>query len=439
MIGELTAGFRAGTDDPLRALDRALAAADRARNDHAILWRAATARADAGAATARYRAGTPKGPLDGVAVAVKDCIDVAGLPTTSGTKFLTEPAVADAAVVQRLRAAGAIVFAKTNMHELGIQPTGVNPHHGTPVNPWDPERIPGGSSSGSAVAVASGIAPIAVGTDAGGSIRIPAAINGLVGLKPTFGAVPLDGITRLTIDLDHAGPIAWTVEDATLLYEVLASRKVDRAAMVTSPALLMDFFRGIVDGVGAPVRQAAREAFGSLPEVASPFSALAAAVEFVIVGSDAQRTCGDHLRNHGHELAPDTRVILRLGAGLSAADRRRADGVRAAMRREIDGLLAKHDVLIGPALGCPAPRIHRAARETGELDTVRIARLAAQSFVANLTGHPSVVVPCVREGLPVAMQIIGRHHDEARVLAAARAIERNDGPRRPPRSYAQQL
>ena len=434
MIGELTAAFRGGTDDPVTALERALGAADRARDDHAILWRVPSARAEAEAATARYRAGTPKSGLDGVAVAVKDCIDVAGLPSTSGTRFLTEPVATDATVVQRLRAAGAVIFAKTNMHEFGIQPTGVNPHYGTPVNPWDPDRIPGGSSSGSAVAVASGIAPIAVGTDAGGSIRVPAAINGLVGLKPTFGAVPLDGIARLTVDLDHAGPLAWTVEDATLLFEILADRTVDRAATVNAPALLTDFFKNVIDGVDQPVLHAAREVFGSLPEVATPFATWAAAVEFVIVGTDAQRTCGDHLRNHGDDIAPDTRVILRLGAGLTAADRKRADGVRAAMRRELDDLLAKHDVLIGPALGCLAPRLPRAARKTGQLDTVTLARLAGQSFVSNLTGHPSVVVPCVREGLPIAMQIIGRPNDEARVLAAARIVERSYGPRRPPRA-----
>ena len=431
MIGELTAAFRGGNDDPMRALARSLAAADRLRN-HAIIARVPTARAEAEAATARYRNGTPKSAVDGVAVAVKDCIDVAGLPNTNGTKFLTEAATSDATIVQRLRAAGAVVFAKTNMHEFGIQPTGVNPHWGTPVNPWDPQRIPGGSSSGSAVAVASGIAPIAVGTDAGGSIRIPAAINGLVGLKATFGAVPLDGIAQLTLDLDHAGPLAWTVEDATLLFEVLARRYVDRSASVTSAALLSDFFEGTTDRVGDAARQAAQATFGSLPEVASPFSAWAAAVEFVIVGTDAQRTCAEHLRNHSRDIAPDTRVILRLGAGLTAADRQRADGVRAAMRSEIDGLLARYDVLIGPALGCVAPRLHRSARKSGELDTVTLARLAGQSFVANLTGHPSVVVPCVREGLPIAMQIIGRYNDEARVLAAARMVERIYGGRRPP-------
>ena len=437
MIAEMGAAFREGRDDPDRALERALAGADRGASDRAILWRVPSAREDAAAATARHRSRTPRGPLDGIPVAVKDCIDVAGLPTTGGTKFLHEPAAGDATVVSRLRAAGAVVFAKTNMHEFGIQPTGVNPHHGTPVNPWDPGRIPGGSSSGSAVAVASGIAPIAVGTDAGGSVRVPAAINGLIGLKPTFGAVPLDGIMQLTLDLDHAGVLAWTVEDATLLFEVMSGRGVDRNVDVRSPAVLVELFEGAIDGVDFAARDGVRETFGVLRQVTAPLSALAAAVEFVIVGTDAQRTCADYVRDHGAALGPDTRVILRLGAGLTADERGRADGVRAAMRREIDALLAQHDVLIGPALGCLAPQLHRAARATGELDTVGLARLAAQSFVANLTGHPAVVVPCVREGLPIALQIIGRHGDEARVLAAARMVESRFGPRRPSRFYGE--
>src|SRR5205823_640371 len=283
-------------------------------------------------------------PIDGVPVAVKDCMDVAGLPSTNGTSFLTEPVAQDAPLVQRLRAAGAVIFAKTAMHEFGIQPTGINPHFGTPVNPWDPKRIPGGSSSGSAVAVASGIAPVALGSDAGGSIRIPATINGLVGLKPTFGAVPQEGVAGLTVDLDHSGPLAWTVADATDVFEVIAARAVDRKASAQRPALLADFFENGDEAAMRAVRDAAREIFGDLPEVRTPLSAWAAAAEFVIVGTDAVKTCGIHLREHAAEIAPDTRTILHLGAGLSAADRKRADAVRIGMRRELDALLEKHGV-----------------------------------------------------------------------------------------------
>src|SRR5438132_12204553 len=279
-IGPLAAAFRDRIDDRVRALDRALAAADKGKDDKAILWRVPGARAEAEAARERFRQGMPLSPLDGIPVAVKDCMDVAGLPSTNGTKFLTEPMPVDAPLVQRLRAAGAVIFAKTNMHEFGIQPTGINPHFGTPVNPWDPKRIPGGSSSGSAVAVASGIAPVALGSDAGGSIRVPATINGLVGLKPTFGAVPQEGVAGLTLDLDHSGPLAWTVEDATRVFEVIAARTVDRSAEVRSVALLEDFFEEGEPAAMDRVRAAAREVFPSAEPAKTPLCAWATAVEF---------------------------------------------------------------------------------------------------------------------------------------------------------------
>ena len=429
----LAAAFRAGEDDPVRALLRCLAAVDRGADGRAILCKVPGAAALAEASRARFAAGAPLGPLDGVPVAVKDCIDVQGLPSTNGTSFLLAPAPADAVLVQRLRRAGAVVFAKCAMHELGIQPTGVNPRQGTPVNPWDPKRIPGGSSSGSAVAVASGIAPVALGTDAGGSVRVPAALNGLVGLKPTFGAIPLDGVASLTLDLDHAGPIAWTVEDAARVFEVAAATTLDRAPFAGRVALLADLFDGADESVAAAARAAVREVFGAADDVATPLCAWAGAVEFVIVGTDAQRTCGALLRRHAAGLGPDTRVLLQLGAGLTPADRARADAVRAGMRRELDALFGRYDVLVGPAVGAQAPLLHQAALVSGELDLGEVARLAAVTFVTNLTGHPCCVVPCVREGAPMGVQIVGRHGAEAAVLAAARRIEQAFGPRRPPR------
>src|SRR5436853_4931853 len=397
-VAPLQRGFRGGSDDPVRALERVLSAADRGKGDKAILWRVPAAQGEAQAARARFRRAQPLSPIDGVPVAVKDCMDVAGLPSTNGTSFLTEPVAQDAPLVQRLRAAGAVIFAKTAMHEFGIQPTGINPHFGTPVNPWDPKRIPGGSSSGSAVAVASGIAPVALGSDAGGSIRVPATINGLVGLKPTFGAVPQEGVAGLTFDLDPSGPLAWTVADATDVFEVIAARAVDRKASAQRPALLADFFENGDEAAMRAVRAAAREVFGDLPEVRTPLSAWAAAAEFVIVGTDAVKTCGIHLREPAAEIAPDTRTILHLGAGFSRNDRKRADAVRIGMRRELDALLEVYDVLVGPAIGCFAPEIHPAALRHGQLDTALIAQLAAVSFVTNLTGHPCCTVPCVREG-----------------------------------------
>jgi aspartyl-tRNA(Asn)/glutamyl-tRNA(Gln) amidotransferase subunit A len=432
-VGPLIRAFRDGSDDPVRALDRALEASARGKADKAILIAVPSARPEAEWSRDRFRRGQPLGPLDGVPLALKDAIDIAGLPTTNGTAFLKEPARNDAPLVTRLRAAGMVIFAKTNMHEFGIQPTGINPHSGTPVNPWDAARIPGGSSAGSAVAVASGIAPIALGTDAGGSVRIPATVNGRVGLKPTFGSVPLQGVAALTDELDHVGPLAWTVEDATLLFEALAGRAVDRGAEVRKAALLSDFLEGAEEPVVRAVRGAVAEVFGALDEARTPLSSWAAAVEFVIVATDAQKGAGKHLARHAAQIGADTRMILRLGAGLPASDRERAERLRGAMRKELDALLEKYEVLLGPALGCFPPLLHPASQSNGELDTRKIAQLAAVTFVTNLTGHPCCVVPCVRDGLPMGVQIIGRHGDEARVLAAARRVEEKFGPRKPPR------
>ncbi len=432
-IAPLAAAFRAHRDDPVRALARCTEAAKRGAKDKALLVLAPGARMEAEASAQRLKDGTARSDLEGIPLAIKDCIDVAGLPSTNGTAFLTQPAAKDAACVTRLREAGAVIFAKANMHEFGIQPTGVNPHHGTPRNPWDKKRIPGGSSSGSAVAVATGIVPAALGTDAGGSVRVPAAVNGLIGLKPTYGAIPDEGVAKLTKDLDHVGALAWTVDDAALLFEVLSGRSAAHWQELGRVGLLTDFFENAQERVATAVRAAAAETFGPIPQLASPLCAWAAAVEFVMVGTDAPALMGDLMVRHAAQMGADARVILQLGAGLSWEDRRRADGVRAGMRRELEALLEKVDLLVAPSIGGDAPLLRRAARRTGELDTRAIAQLAAVTFPANLTGLPSCTVPCTREGLPLGLQLIGRAGDEGRVLAAARAVELRFGARRPPR------
>lgn len=438
-MAPLVKAFRDRSDDPQRALQRCVMAADRARADRAILCRVARAEEDAAAAARRFARGRPLGPLDGVPLVVKDSIDIAGLPSTQGTSFLTEPAAGDAVVIQRLRAAGAVIFAKCNMHEFGIQPTGVNPHHGTPVNPWDLERIPGGSSSGVGVAVASGIAPAGVGTDAGGSVRIPAALCGLVGLKPTYGAIPDGGIAQLTRDLDQVGPIAWTADDAALLFEGMSGRSLRASSGSIRPAVLPDLFDGCEEAVSRAVRAAVAEVFGDCGDAPTPMTAWAAVVEFVIVGTDAGELVGPLLQSNGHRMGADTRTILQLGRGLPRADREKADRMRSAICDELSALLRRFDVLLAPAAGAFAPKLHPRAMRAGELDTRAIAQLSAVAYPANLTGLPSVAVPCVRDGLPAAMQIIGRAGEEGTVLAAAREVEARFGPRRPPRWYGAEM
>jgi aspartyl-tRNA(Asn)/glutamyl-tRNA(Gln) amidotransferase subunit A len=434
-IAALARSFREHADDPVRGLERCLAAVEAAREDRAILSLVPTARAEAEAAARRFAAGKPLGDLDGIPLAVKDCIDVAGVGSTNGRRSASETARHDATCVRRLRQAGAVVFAKTNMHELGILPFGINPHHGTPRNPWDPERMPGGSSSGSAVAVASGIAAAALGTDAGGSVRVPATLNGLVGLKPTFGAVPDDHVAKLTSDLDHIGPLAWTVDDAALVFETIADRKLDRAAVPGRVAVARDFFVGAENGVERVVREAVSAVFPGAPDVDTPMCRWAAPVEMVIVGVDASTAHGELLRSGADELGADARAILQLGAAITPEKRAKADAMRRAIRAELDALFRAHDLLLGPAVGCWAPRLHPDARRFGELDTNRMAQLAAVTFVANLSGLPACAVPCVREGLPMSLQIMGRAGEEARVLAAARLVEQRFGPRVPPRWF----
>jgi Asp-tRNA(Asn)/Glu-tRNA(Gln) amidotransferase A subunit family amidase len=433
VIAELAAAFSNGKDDPVAALERALGAAQRAQADQIIRCLVPGAMERAKASAQRHRSRAPLGPLDGLPMVVKDCVDIRGLPTTNGTRLPVPAAERNAPIVDRLEAAGAVIFAKANMHELGIQPTGVNPHHGTPVNPWDGARIPGGSSSGAAVSVATGIAAAAIGTDAGGSIRVPAALNGLVGLKPTFEAVPSDGIAKLTRDLDHVGPIGWSADDCAALFEVIAARPLDRGVAPGKLALVTDLFEGADAEVASAVRAATRECFGELPEVKAPVTAWASAIEFVTVGEQSAELARQMLADHADLLGYDTRTILRLGGALPPSDRQRASRARQALIAELDGHLQAFDLLLGPTVGIHAPVLHPLAKLHGELDTRTMARLASQTFPANLAGLPACTVPCVREGLPLGLQIIGRRGDEARVLAAARVVESKFPPRRPPR------
>jgi aspartyl-tRNA(Asn)/glutamyl-tRNA(Gln) amidotransferase subunit A len=426
-VVDLGRGFRDRSDDPVSALDRALAAAARGAEDRAILTFCPAAQAEAEASRARFRGNAPRGPLDGVPLVVKDCIDIAGLPTSNGMRGPVPAAETDATLVARLRAAGAVVFAKTNMHELGILPFGINPHHGTPRNPWDPARMPGGSSAGSAVAVATGIAAAAIGTDAGGSIRVPACFNGLVGLKPAYGVVPDDGVAKLTDDLDHTGPIGWTVEDVTLVYEAIAARTVARDTPIGKVAILEDFFLGADAAVADAVRVAIAAVFPDAGTVSTPACRHATAVESVLVGTDASRRFP---RERRAPLGPDARFILALGEGFTAEDRRRADAKRAEMRAEIAAAFTRADVLVSPMASGLAPVMHPGDRG-GVVEVGLVARVAGISFVANLTGTPSVTVPCFRGEHPIGMQILAR--DEATALAAARRVEAQFGPRRPPR------
>lgn len=409
-------------------------------------------RRQAQAATERWRAGRPLGPLDGVPVAVKDEFDVAGYPTTAGTSFLSDVAESDATAVSRLRGAGALIVGKANMHELGANPTGHNPHHGHARNPYDPERDTGGSSSGPAGAVASGLVPLALGADAGGSIRVPAALTGVYGLKPTFGGVSEHGAYPICWSVAHAGPLGASAVDVALAHRLIAGPDPADPHTATAPVPeAPDWSRTDLTGRKVGVWPAWFE--HADPEVVATARAAleqlekagARLVEFELPGLDDARIAHavtvltemgrsfQRTQAHWRELAPATRINLKLGQSLSGADYVAAQQVRARMVAALDEVLEQVDLIATPTTAVPAPVIPKAAEASGISDLGTVTRLMRFIFLANLTGHPALSVPAgyTPKGLPVGVQLIGRAWGERSLLEAAWVLERGIERRRP--------
>jgi aspartyl-tRNA(Asn)/glutamyl-tRNA(Gln) amidotransferase subunit A len=412
------------------------------------------------AVDAAVGAGAPPGPLAGVPVGLKDLIDVAGVRTTAGSRILADHvATGDATVTRRLRAAGAIVVGKLNLHEFAFGPDGANRAHGTSRNPWDAAaaRIPGGSSSGSGVAVAAGLVAAALGTDTGGSIRIPAALCGITGLKPTYGRVSRAGVRPLAWSLDHLGPMTRTAADAALLLGALAG--YDPADPATSVLPVPDYrlaltgdVKGLrvgvlraffMDRAAADVAQAVEAAARALEglgarvdEAPLPSARLMPAASFAILASEALAYHGAWLRERPGDYQPDVRERLRLGAFVGGAQYVRAQQVRALLRAEVDAALAARDVLLAPTVPLAAPRVdeREVAVAGGRVDVLAALPQLTRGF--NLSGHPVCSLPCgfTAGGLPIGMQVVGRPFDEATVLRAADAYQRITDwhTRRPP-------
>jgi Asp-tRNA(Asn)/Glu-tRNA(Gln) amidotransferase A subunit family amidase len=403
--------------------------------------------AQARAATQRWHEGQPRSPFDGVPVAIKDEVDMLPYATTVGTRFLGQaPATKDSTVVARLRAAGALLIGKANMHEIGINPTGFNAHHGTPRNPYDTDHYTGGSSSGSAAAVAAGLCPVAIGADGGGSIRIPAAFCGVVGLKPSFGRVSEYGAFPLTWTMGHLGPLAATVTDAALAYAVIAGPDPDDPNSLYQPPVSLDTYgqtdlHGLTFGVYRPwFNHAAPDIVAACQQTLNTLERLGAAIrEIEIPELDAQRVAHAvtilsemaqsmerYRAGHNHEHAYDVRISLLIGRACTARDYLQAQRIRTRAIAHFARALGQVDAIITPTTAITAPPLQPAVWPAGESDLSVVIEIMRYIIPGNFVGLPAISVPVGYDskGLPIGLQIMGKYWHEHTLLRVAHALER---------------
>jgi aspartyl-tRNA(Asn)/glutamyl-tRNA(Gln) amidotransferase subunit A len=394
------------------------------------------ATAQARGADREISGGRRRGPLHGVPISVKDLIDLRGTPTTAASRVRQgHIARQDATVIGRLRTAGAVFIGKTNLHEFALGTTNEDSAYGPVRHPLDDSRSPGGSSGGSAASVLDGMAFASVGTDTGGSIRIPAAACGLVGLKPTIGDIPTDGVVPLSATLDHVGPLCLTVEDATLLYGAM------RGVLKPEYAPPRDV-RGLRFGVPRPyffdlldTEVAARfedacgrlrSAGAILEDVLIPHTAEIATIYLHVALPEAASCHAATLESQPDDYTTNVRLRLEMGRYILAEDYVRARHGQEVLTREVKDALAGRDCLLLPSLPVPATRLGEPMVRIGESEepvrnvTLRLTQLF------NITGHPAISVPCGRTdgGLPVGAQLVGARYRTSDLLQVAAAVER---------------
>jgi Asp-tRNA(Asn)/Glu-tRNA(Gln) amidotransferase A subunit family amidase len=412
--------------------------------------------AQAKASAARWRSGAPLGPFDGVPVAVKDEMDQAGYPTTVGTAFLGSVRAAhDASVVARLRAAGALLVGKTNMHEIGINVTGLNPHHGTTRNPYDDRFHTGGSSSGPATVVASGLAPVAIGADGGGSIRMPAALCSVVGLKATFGRVSEHGAFPLCWSVAHIGPITTSVRDCARAYALIAGPDPLDPLSLAHPAVEIDDapaadLRGVTLGVYWPwFRHASPEVVqrceslvralvergATLREVEIPELDMMRVAHVVTITGEMAAAMMPYDRDHRRNFGLDARVNLATARSSTASEYVNAQRIRTRAIAAFQRALTDVDAIVTPATGIVAPRIDPSAQPLGESNLSMTTEMMRFAFPSNFTGHPAISFPAGYDagGLPIGLPAIGRPWGERmllRIAAVAELIVERQAPRR---------
>ncbi len=406
----------------------------------------------------RWREGRALGPLDGVPWAVKEQTALRGVPMRSGTAFLDpRPQPNDATAVARVRERGAIAIGSTPMTEFGMTPNGANPKRTMPRNPHATDRFAGGSSTGSGVAVATGLVPFALGADGGGSIRIPASVNGVFGIKPTWGRISRSGDSS-SGSVSHLGPLATSTVDLAHALEAMSGRDpadpqtfaAPERAAGTFVAALGRGVRGLVIGVPdtewadatEPVQRAGRAALAALEQEGAKLVPIgielakhALAVGCVIIAAEARAQLRREWLDHADDMGDDLQVTFASLDAFDAIEYLDVCRIRHGLRREMARQFQSVDLVAMPTTVAPASRVSDTDMRSGFLDTKVIEGLCRFTFLGNLTGLPALSAPvgCDAQGLPVGLQLIGDAWDEATVIAASAHLERLGAatPRRP--------
>lgn len=434
---------------PAELLDSVLARVDRLEprlNCYVTLLRE-EARAAARVAEEEISRGAYRGPMHGIPVALKDIFDVAGVKTTASSRILADNvAPADSTVARKLKEAGAIIVGKTNLHEFAFGVTTNNPHYGPTHNPWDTSRVPGGSSGGSGAAVAASLCTAATGTDTGGSIRIPASLCGIVGLKPTFGRVSKAGVTVLSWTLDHTGPMTKSVEDAAIFLSAIAGHDPADPTTVDLPVpdyrdgvgrgprglrlgVPREFFYDLLDEEVEAAVSAAIDHFASLGiavrEVSLPRISYTTAAFPPIIHAEAASFHETWLLSRPQDYGRDVRSRLEVGLTVLATHYVNAQRARAVMMADFEAALQEVDALVTPTMPTVAAPI---GDETvvlrGEARDLRPVYNRLTSPI-NLVGLPALSLPCGfnSQGLPIGLQLVGRAFAEATLITLGHAYE----------------